>query len=208
MGRVQQRNVREPFLRRVAVPVLGPVLGPVFGLMLAAMLTCSAMAGEVTVSVDASKGVTTVDADNAKVDDVLAKVGEALGFTIERAGQHAAVGTVSGHFEGPLDVVLQRILRGEGHMIERSAKAKSGVVRIVLFGSTGGGGVLAQRQGRHKPTQAQTGEEDEAALLEAQEQEAAEQEAAVQAQQAQQLRRMRKQPPAAAASQRRRGQVN
>ena len=122
-------------------------------------------AGEIEVSVDAAARTARVVAKDAALDEVLDKLSAALDFKVSRTGQGGSAGPVSGRFEGPIDVGLSRLLRGEGHMIQRSEEAKSGIVHIVLFGSTnpaaGGTAMANRRPGRHRPTNAESEDDDD-----------------------------------------------
>jgi hypothetical protein len=127
--------------------------------------TAPVLAGEIDVQADATARTAKVVAKDAELDAVLGKLGAALGFEISRSGNNAPAGTISGRFEGSIDIVLSRLLRGEGHMIQRSDEAKAGIVRVVLFGSTnptaGGTAIAARRTGRHRPTNSDEEDHDE-----------------------------------------------
>ncbi len=147
---------------------------------------------EVAISKEEAGANVVVEAKNATVDEVLEKLGEQYGFKTERTGG-ADAQRISGRYAGPIDTVLARVLRGEGHLIERSPEAPTGIVRIVVFGSgQGGQTAVAQRQGRYRPTQANTGEDDEAAMAQAEAEEAEAEQARMAQQQALQARQMRR----------------
>jgi len=168
--------------------------------VLAALALPAGASAEVTVTKDEANQRVIVEINESPLDEILQQIGTSYGFTIQRSGPGTEGIPVSGRYEGPLDTVLSRLLRSEGHMIERSKEAAAGIVRIVLFGSpqSGNGTMVAQRQGRHRPTQAHTDEDEAAALAEAEaaeaEQQAALEEEHRQQMQAQQMRKNRVAP--------------
>ena len=99
-----------------------------------------------TVTVTTAQGLISVDANDASLDDVLARLGEQHGFQIRSSGKSPSADTISGQFEGTLGAVLARILHGESHMIMHSAGAKSGIARIVLFGASNSASAAATGQ--------------------------------------------------------------
>ena len=87
------------------------------------------------VSVTTVDNRVTIEATDAGIDEVLTRLGEAHGFQLQVPANAANFDSVSGRFEGSLRSVLSRLLDNESHMIVHSATAKSGIARIVLFGS-------------------------------------------------------------------------
>ena len=106
-----------------------------------------------TVTVTAAQGLISVDANDANLDEVLAKLGEQQGFKIRSTGKSQSADTISGQFEGTLAAVLARILHNESHMIMHSASAKAGIAQIVLFnaGNSAPAAATGQQMGYQVP---------------------------------------------------------
>ncbi len=91
-------------------------------------------AGSVAVTTKAGQAV-KVEAEDASIDEIMARLGATYGFAIDRRGSSDAAPLVSGHYEGTLRQVLARLLGNENHMIQHSSVAKQGIARIVLYGT-------------------------------------------------------------------------
>lgn len=106
------------------------------GFLFVAAFAAPTYAGVVSVEADPTGKTVTVDAQDANLDEVLAKLGQSEGFTIKRLRAEDGPSTVSGRFEGSVYHVLLRILDHENHVIEHSADSKAGIARVVLYGPT------------------------------------------------------------------------
>jgi hypothetical protein len=87
-----------------------------------------------TFSVDASGPQITVEAKEARIEEILAEIGLSRGFDIEQIGD-ATGEPVSGRFSGPLLAVMDRILQNQSHVIVHSKTAPVGIARILLLDS-------------------------------------------------------------------------
>jgi hypothetical protein len=94
-----------------------------------------AAAAELSVTTGTAAGSVIIEAKRATLDEVLTRLGETEGFTIKRVRSEKKAETISGHFEGPLTAVLSRVLDRENYAIEHSCSAKTGIVRVLLYGS-------------------------------------------------------------------------
>ena len=103
--------------------------------LLAASHLVSAQAAAGTVTVETKQGRIVVVANEASLDEIMARLGEAQGFQIVRAGAAASPEPFTGRFEGSLNKVLERVLHTESHMVVHSANVACGIARIVLFGA-------------------------------------------------------------------------
>lgn len=92
-----------------------------------------ALAGSVTV--ESKSDLFIVEAREASVDEVLERIGEVQGFRVDRIGQSSNDGRLTMRLEGPFDVVLERVLQNESHMIIYSQDTKTGINRLVLIGT-------------------------------------------------------------------------
>ena len=95
------------------------------------LIPSAAAAGSVTI--DEDRGTFAIEAKDATVDEVLTRVGQSQGFSVERGGDTPGT-TFSGRFTGPLKTVMARILENESHMIVHSATSKTGIARVLLLG--------------------------------------------------------------------------
>jgi hypothetical protein len=79
-----------------------------------------------------------VETSDASADEVLAALAAHFGFAVERSAPSGQTVRFSGRLSGSLDQLLERLLRHEGHVIVRSAEARSGIARVVLMEAKGG----------------------------------------------------------------------
>lgn len=84
-----------------------------------------------------------IDATGQSPEDALGSLATQYGFAIERTGQRAETDVVTGHFEGPLDDVVARVLSNENHMIRHAAGTPARITKIVLLGQPLQGAVPA-----------------------------------------------------------------
>jgi len=109
---------------------------PIAVWMLVALLQlmAPARAGTVTIT-PIERGMIVVVADNATIDEVLARIGERFDFTVERVSSGGNTKTYSGRFAGTPDQLVTQMLRGQGHVVVWSTNAPAGIGRILLLGS-------------------------------------------------------------------------
>jgi hypothetical protein len=129
------RAVSTAFVRTSAAPAAA-LLG--CGWLIAAALATGLWAGEARLIEGQSPDRVVVQLSDAAVDEALAVLAARFQFEVERGAPAAQPLRISGRLEGTLEEVLDRILRHQGHMIVRSAKARAGVSRVVLIEAKGG----------------------------------------------------------------------
>lgn len=78
----------------------------------------------------------SIETQDAPLDEVLDTIGRSQGFAVERVGGEPG-GPISGRFSGNVREVIAYILQNESYVIEHSATAKAGIVRLLLMGTTG-----------------------------------------------------------------------
>ncbi len=105
---------------------------------LALLLGCwapapSVWAGQARLVEAADPGRVVIETTDASVDEVLAVLATRFDFAVERNAPPEQTVRFSGRLVGSLDRLLERLLRHEGHLIVRSAEAKSGISRVVLL---------------------------------------------------------------------------
>jgi hypothetical protein len=102
-------------------------------------MASSLWAGEARLVDGAGPDRVLIEANDANVEEVLGVLAARFEFAVERPA--AASGQpvrFSGRLQGSLDEVLERLLRHEGHMIVRSAEARSGISLVRLLEKGGG----------------------------------------------------------------------
>ena len=112
--------------------------------LVSALSVATAHAGTVAVSGPVN-GILLVQAADAGVDEVLARLAQHQGFTVDGALNASASRRISGKISGSLDDVLRRLLRAESFTV---VYASAGVERIVLSGAgTRAPTIVAESQG-------------------------------------------------------------
>jgi hypothetical protein len=104
-------------------------------------MASSLWAGEARLAEGSGPDRVVIEASDASVEDILAILAARFEFAVERPAADASGQPVrfSGRLQGSLDEVLERLLRHEGHMIVRSAEARSGISLVRLIEAKGGG---------------------------------------------------------------------
>jgi hypothetical protein len=101
--------------------------------MTLAVLLLPAIATAGTVTVNEEQGKLAIETVDTSVDEILSQIAQSQEFQIVRMGP-APEEKLSGQFSGTVNEVMARILQNENHLIVHSAKAKTGIARVVLFG--------------------------------------------------------------------------
>lgn len=112
--------------------------------------TWPAFGGSVEIREGASPGRVSVDARDASPVDILAKLGQKYGFTVESSGGKGQ--PMTGKLEGKPEDLITRLLRHEGHVVHRSAGKPLGVSRIILLGKSGPTTKTGRPPGRIAPS--------------------------------------------------------
>lgn len=105
-------------------------------LLLLPMFDGFASAGTVEVKALAAPGGIEIDAKDAPIGDILAKLGAAQGIKIEQIGDDAPVRTWSGRISGRTEDVLSRVLESENFVVEHGHGTRSGIQRVRVFAAT------------------------------------------------------------------------
>ena len=111
----------------------------VASLLCCGLIASSLWAGEAQLAEGSGPDRVVIEASDASVEEVLGALAARFEFAVERpavaSGQPVRF---SGRLQGSLDEVLERLLRHEGHMIVRSAEARSGISLVRLMEKGGG----------------------------------------------------------------------
>ena len=110
------------------------LMGAVLPLCLAAMLGVAGARAD--VSIQFSGGTVRVDAPETSSYDLLDKLADSGGFTVEKVGSFIEPMSMSVHYDGPIDGLIAKLLFDDNYLIEHDPKTVSGISRITMYGAT------------------------------------------------------------------------
>jgi hypothetical protein len=78
-----------------------------------------------------------LEMEDAASDQIVRVLGQRFGFAVGGTVDQDAGPRFSGQLRGPLDRILEKVLRQHGHMIVRSAESSSGIREVMFLARTG-----------------------------------------------------------------------
>lgn len=75
-----------------------------------------------------------IDASDTPVDDLLGQISASYGFAVERSGPKTDAVKLTGHYEGTVKEVVNRVLEDENHLIRYAKGQPNRIAKIVLMG--------------------------------------------------------------------------
>jgi hypothetical protein len=106
-------------------------------LVFACLGSGSSGAGTVSIGVNpANQKELVVEAQDATIPEILARLQELQPFEIEQSGDYATPGPITRRYTGEFRHVLERVLENENHLVVSSERLPA-VERVVIYGGGG-----------------------------------------------------------------------